>query len=283
MKTLILTIAFCITSFMMQAQTNVDFFTTMGNFRIHVLEDSVPISGGHFLTLVDSGVYDGMLFHRVAEDWVIQAGEVTDSAKIHWEDSTIVLEIHDSLAYDSAGVVGWARTSDPNSASTHFFITLNDTNAARLTGDYAIFGSVTAGMETVYAIEDVNVNFQDRPYDSILICKAIIQEEGIVFDALENKYCFASVEIDELESKVNTYPNPFKEHVVFELDLEVTSDVVIKVYNSIGIKMLELKESNVPSGQYTIRNSRVNQLPQGTYIYTIQTDQLEQTGQIIKL
>jgi cyclophilin family peptidyl-prolyl cis-trans isomerase len=134
--------------------------TSMGNITIELYDD-MPITTGNFRNLVKAGDYDGTLFNRVARGFVIQGGDV--SAK-----GIVVPPIKDELPNKHSnvrGAVAMAKTSQPNSATSQFFIDLNDTNAAQLDGFYSVFGYVTDGMDVVDAISRVPINPVNGPDD----------------------------------------------------------------------------------------------------------------------
>lgn len=281
-KSLIILIL-CISSFFIKAQTQVDFYTNYGNFRVMILEDLVPITGGNFLNLVDSGFYDGLIFHRVIDEFMIQGGDPTGTGS-GGSDSSIVLEIHDSLRFDSAGVIGMARTSDPNSATSQFFVTLEETDW--LNENYAIFGYVTNGMNVVDTIGMTETNSSDRPLDSIVMCK-VIRATGD-FSTIKSSHCApyfeASIEGSAALNKNNVrlFPNPFKDQMNISFEIHTTTDVRLEIYDLLGRMIVSIEEDVVSNGQYTIRNSQLSELNTGTYYYRIHFNDKTQSGTLIK-
>jgi peptidylprolyl isomerase len=126
--------------------------TSMGNITIQLYDD-MPITTGNFKNLVRTGAYDNTTFSRVAEGFVIQGGDVS-SKGITWP--TIPNELPNKHS-NVLGAVAMAKTSEPNSASSQFFIDLNDTNANSLDSTYTVFGTVVAGMDVVDAISQVAI------------------------------------------------------------------------------------------------------------------------------
>ena len=124
--------------------------TNKGTIRFELYENEAPITTANFIKLAKSGFYDGLTFHRVVPEFVVQGGcpqgTGTGSAK-----ETIPLETSPNLKHDAAGVVAMARSSDPNSASCQFYITL--AAHPHLDGNYAVFGRVTEGMDAVKSIK----------------------------------------------------------------------------------------------------------------------------------
>jgi cyclophilin family peptidyl-prolyl cis-trans isomerase len=134
--------------------------TSMGTFKIELFADKAPHTVQNFIELVNRGFYKNMIFHRVVAGFVIQTGDPTGTGRGGSEKS-IKLEIHPDLKHDRAGIVGMARSQDPDSATSQFYITLGP--AQHLDGKYAIFGRVIEGLEVVMAIGQVEVGPGDRP------------------------------------------------------------------------------------------------------------------------
>lgn len=118
--------------------------TSKGNIIVEIYPKLMPITAANFAKLVDDGFYNGLTFHRV-EDWVIQGGDPQGNGKggPGW---TIPLEISLELQ-NTRGALAMARSNDPNSAGSQFYILKSD--AAALDGQYAVFGKVLEGMEVV--------------------------------------------------------------------------------------------------------------------------------------
>jgi len=129
--------------------------TTRGPIYIRIFINMVPNTAGAFLDLVQRGFYSGSAFHRV-EDFCIQGGGPGGNPNgvfVHPESGQVRrlrLEINRNLSHGGPGVVAMARTQDRNSASCQFYITKKQSRF--LDGNYAIFGGVVQGMNTVYSI-----------------------------------------------------------------------------------------------------------------------------------
>ena len=121
--------------------------TELGSMTIEITADLSPIAAGNFVALADCGFYDGVVFHRVVPDFVIQGGDPTGTGS-GGPGYTIQDEPVNTVY--ARGTVAMARTPAPNSVGSQFFIVLND--EARLSlesaNTYQIIGAVTAGMET---------------------------------------------------------------------------------------------------------------------------------------
>jgi cyclophilin family peptidyl-prolyl cis-trans isomerase len=127
--------------------------TSKGTIKIEVLKNDAPITSNNFLDLVQRGFYNGLSFHRYEPGFVIQGGDPKGNGTggfIDPETKTerrIQLEVKPHLKHDAAGVVAMARSSEPNSASCQFYITLAP--AGFLDMNYAVFGKVTEGLDVV--------------------------------------------------------------------------------------------------------------------------------------
>jgi peptidyl-prolyl cis-trans isomerase B (cyclophilin B) len=120
--------------------------TSKGKITAILYEKDAKITTSNFIGLVKSKFYDGLIFHRVERGFVIQTGDPTGTGS-GGSKKTIPLEVSPVLKHDSEGIIGMARSNDPNSASSQFYITLRPT--PELDGNYAVFGKVVSGMDVV--------------------------------------------------------------------------------------------------------------------------------------
>ena len=131
----------------------VNLQTSKGAITIEVFEAGAPITAGNFLDLVGRGFYNGLSFHRYEPGFVIQGGCPRGNGTGGFIDPatgrerTIQLEVSQDFKHGEAGAVAMARSQNPNSASSQFYITLG--RAAFLDGNYAVFGRVVDGMDAV--------------------------------------------------------------------------------------------------------------------------------------
>jgi cyclophilin family peptidyl-prolyl cis-trans isomerase len=133
--------------------------TDFGIIRFELYENWTPITTSHFIELAESGHYNGVLFHRIVDDFVIQTGDGGGS-------NTIPLEINPNATHID-GAVGMARSEDPDSAEDQFYIC--DGPQHGLDGDYAVFGVVIEGMEVVRQIAEVPVWGENNPRPGELV------------------------------------------------------------------------------------------------------------------
>lgn len=135
-----------------------------GVVKLELYPDTAPITVENFVNLVNEGFYDGLIFHRVIRDFMIQGGDPTGTGmggsanRIKGEFSANGVE--NKLSHER-GVISMARSQMPNSASSQFFICHAD--AKFLDGQYAAFGKVIEGIETVDEIAEAPTDPMDRP------------------------------------------------------------------------------------------------------------------------
>ena len=164
-----------------QTATQVRFQTTLGNFVVELYPAKVPKTVQNFVQYAQDKHFDGTIFHRVIDGFMVQGGGFTADMAQKPTRAPIPLEIDRSLK-NERGTIAMARTGNPNSATAQFFINLVDNanlNAPQPDGyGYAVFGKVVSGMETIDAIRSVatrNQNsFQNVPSNPITITTATV-------------------------------------------------------------------------------------------------------------
>lgn len=137
-----------------------------GVIEIELYPETAPITVKNFEKLVGEGFYDGLIFHRVIEGFMIQGGDPTGTGYSgsgeNIKGEFAANGVPNSLSH-TRGVVSMARSMNPNSASSQFFIMHQD--GAFLDGNYAAFGKVVSGMEVVDAIAVVATDGADKPLE----------------------------------------------------------------------------------------------------------------------
>ncbi len=149
------------------------FETNQGNFEIELFEDQTPITTKNFIDLAQKGFYDGVIFHRVIDGFMIQGGDPTGTGT-GGPGYTIEDEFVDSLRFTGEGILAMANTGMPHTGGSQFFITLDKT--PWLNGHHTIFGKVVKGMDVVRKIGHVETDFADRPLEDVVIKTIKIQE-----------------------------------------------------------------------------------------------------------
>ena len=152
--------------------------TSHGAIEIELFEDKAPNTVANFLKYVDDKFYDGTIFHRVINGFMIQGGGFTQNMAEKSTRAPIKNEATNGLSND-VGTLAMARTNDPHSATAQFFINVGDNSSLNHTGQnssgwgYAVFGKVTQGMHVVNRIKMVKTgsinSFSDGPMDAVII------------------------------------------------------------------------------------------------------------------
>jgi peptidyl-prolyl cis-trans isomerase B (cyclophilin B) len=147
-------------SFSSFAASTVIMETNFGTIEVELNEEKAPETSKNFISYVKDGFYDGTIFHRVIEGFMIQGGGMTPDMKEKKTKTPIKNEAQNGLKNDK-GTIAMARTSDPHSASSQFFINvtdndfLNHTSVSSSGWGYAVFGKVVKGMDVVNKIKTV--------------------------------------------------------------------------------------------------------------------------------
>ena len=128
--------------------------TEKGTIKFVLYTEEAPITTSNFIELANRNFYDGLKFHRVEPGFVIQGG-CPYGTGTGGSDKKIKLEVSPTLKHGEAGAVAMARSNDPNSASSQFYITLGP--AAFLDGNYAVFGRVVEGLDVIELIRKGDV------------------------------------------------------------------------------------------------------------------------------
>lgn len=152
------------------ANPTVTFETNHGTFTAEMFEDVAPKTAGNFLKLARKGYYDGIIFHRVISGFMIQGGDPTGTGS-GGPGYTIDDEFGPGLGHTHTGILSMAN-SGPNTGGSQFFITLAAT--PWLDGKHAIFGKVTAGLDVVQAIEQVETGSGDKPVEDVVMEKVTV-------------------------------------------------------------------------------------------------------------
>jgi cyclophilin family peptidyl-prolyl cis-trans isomerase len=155
--------------------------TSKGNIVIELFTSKAPLTVNNFLSYVDDKFYNGTVFHRVIPNFMIQGGGFTSDMKQKRTKAPIKNEADNGLKNDR-GTIAMARTQDPHSATSQFFINtvnndfLNYKSQTRQGWGYAVFGQVIKGLEVVDMMSGVKTGsqgrFRDVPAQPIIILKA---------------------------------------------------------------------------------------------------------------
>lgn len=147
------------------SQTVVQWYTSMGDFRAQLREDLVPMTAQNFIDLTNANFYDGLIFHRVISEFMIQDGCPNGNGSggpgYVFDD-----EFHPDLRHDEPGILSMAN-SGPNTNGSQYFITVVPTEW--LDDVHSVFGKIIDGMEVVYAISEVETDANDKPLIDVVI------------------------------------------------------------------------------------------------------------------
>lgn len=157
--------------------------TNFGDITIELYADKAPVTVANFLSYVEKGFYDGVIFHRVINDFMIQGGGFDSNMKQKATDAPIKNEADNGLSNDKY-TLAMARTMIPDSASAQFFINVKDNDFLNFTAPttqgwgYCVFGKVVEGTEVVDKIKTVattsRAGHQDVPVEPVIIEKAVV-------------------------------------------------------------------------------------------------------------
>ena len=152
--------------------------TTMGNIKLELEGRAAPLTVAHFIGLVDSGFYDGLIFHRVIPGFMAQTGGYTPGLKLKEDDKSVQNESGNGWS-NMRGTVAMARTSDPHSANSQFFINVADNNRLDPGNNrwgYTVFGYVIEGMEVVDEIVAVQTGPQGELKSDVPVVPIVIKK-----------------------------------------------------------------------------------------------------------
>lgn len=153
-----------------------------GTVEAELYPEIAPNTVNNFISLANSGFYDGLTFHRIIKDFMIQGGDPKGDGtggpgySIKGEFSSNGFE--NSLKH-TEGVLSMARSSAPNTAGSQFFIMTS--TSSHLDGQYAAFGKVISGMDVVKKIESVSTDANDKPKEKVVIKSIKVDTKGVVY------------------------------------------------------------------------------------------------------
>jgi cyclophilin family peptidyl-prolyl cis-trans isomerase len=149
----------------MKQGTHAHFETSMGNFTIELFEQQAPKTVENFVKLAEKKFYDGVIFHRVIDGFMIQGGDPTGTGR-GGPGYQFADEFHPQLKHNSEGILSMANAG-PNTNGSQFFITLTAT--PHLDGKHAVFGKVVEGIDVVKKIGKTPTKAGDRPATDVVM------------------------------------------------------------------------------------------------------------------
>lgn len=169
----------------MSSNPKIKLETSKGTMILELDAEKAPKSSENFVKYVNDGFYDGLIFHRVIPNFMVQGGGMNPDMSEKGNKTPIQNEANNGLKNDR-GTIAMARTNDPHSATSQFFINLKDNDFLNHTSEtpagwgYAVFGKVTAGMDVVNKIKEVKTTVkaghQDVPAEDVIIESAELVE-----------------------------------------------------------------------------------------------------------
>lgn len=167
------------------ANTKVVMTTNMGDIELELFDKKAPVTVKNFVTYANKGFYNGTIFHRVIDNFMIQGGGYDSNLKRKTTMAPIKNEATNGLSNDN-GTIAMARTGVIDSATAQFFINVQDNKFLNHTSKdqrgygYAVFGKVTKGMSVVNMIKKVSTTrngpFQNLPAKSVIIKKVVVKK-----------------------------------------------------------------------------------------------------------
>lgn len=157
--------------------------TNFGDIQLQLNAEKAPLTVANFMKYVDDGFFDGTVFHRVIDGFMIQGGGFNEDMSQKPCHAPVKNEANNGLS-NRTGTIAMARTSDPHSATAQFFINVNDNTFLDFKAEnsqgwgYCVFGEVVAGMDVVEKIKAVNTGnrgmHQDVPLEAVIIEKVSV-------------------------------------------------------------------------------------------------------------
>ncbi len=167
------------------AHPHIKFETSEGTIVLELDGRRAPVTVGNFLELVDSGYFDGTIFHRVIADFMIQGGGYTQDLKPKEPEGSIPNESGNGLT-NMRGTIAMARTGDPHSAKAQFFINVKDNTSLNPQPDrwgYAVFGYVIEGMDVVDTIAQTRTGPGGQFSKDVPIVPIVVKQAArVVYD-----------------------------------------------------------------------------------------------------
>lgn len=247
-----------------KSQTVVTFYTTLGDFEVELYDTLAPITAGNFLSLVEQEFFDGIIFHRVISNFVIQGGDPTGTGN-GGPGYTIPDEFIPGLS-NVKKTLSMANTGQPNSGGSQFFINLKDNvfldfDKPPLTSAHPVFGEVISGWDVVELIENVPVNGNDRPLTPVVMNMVRVTEP------------LATNAIDANESLYSIYPNPITHQSLIEITSKINDMTLFSIMNVNGVVLASKKiQINTGVNKINLTDFQIDKLPAGVYFMAINSN-----------
>ncbi|MEQ8323772.1 MAG: peptidylprolyl isomerase [Vicingaceae bacterium] len=273
MKTVLLSVTFVAGLSLATAQTPVTFYTSQGDFVVEIYDNVVPITGGNFLSLVNQKFYDGVIFHRVIDNFMIQGGDPTGTGSggpgytIQDEFDPTMSNVQKTISMANSG---------PNTGGSQFFINLvNNTyldyDKPPTTSKHPVFGMTIVNFNVVQAIGKVSTDGNDRPITPVFM------------DSVrEGNFQTLGLQEANVLSSFRLFPNPV--NVASSVEIVAKRDKATQaVLRDLLGKTISDRSLNLRAGfnQFKL-NEVIGELPvKGIYHLSIVTDEGSKTLKIL--
>lgn len=264
-KFLLLCLAMLFTAKIASSQTEVTFYTSLGEFVVETYDTLQPITSGNFIDLINAKFYDEVIFHRVISNFMIQGGDPTGTG--YGGPGYSIADEFDPLASNIKKSIAMAN-SGPNTGGSQFFI--NTSNNTYLNSAHPVFGIVTSNYSVVEAIEQVATNSNDKPLTDVVI------------DSIRVTLQWPYVGINEQKNQTHNiciFPNPSENQITINWanDFKSGDDYSLKILNVLG---KNIYSAQIDQAQTTIHLSDL--APKGIYFIYIQ-DKMSQIKTVQKV
>ena len=243
------------------SQTVVTFYTTLGDFEVELYDAERPITVGNFLSLVEQEFYDGIIFHRVISNFIIQGGDPTGTGS-GGPGYSIEDEFEPGIS-NLKKTLSMANTGQPNSGGSQFFINLKnniflDYDRPPLTSAHPVFGKVITGWDVVELIESTPVNGNDRPLTDVVINMIRVTQPLAIDD------------FNASDSSFVIYPNPVTKESIIEINSKTTDMTMFSIINVNGA-IIATQQIQINEGVNRINLSefQIDKLPVGMYFMSL--------------
>ena len=249
----------------------------LGDIIIELYADKAPRHTARFYSLVAVGFYNTTAFHRVIPGFMIQGGGINSRTDMNkprttWGQSpvgfpTVPAEFSSTLKH-TRGIISGARTSDPNSFTSQFFICVD--TASHLDGLYSIFGKVVSGMDIVDKVVSVPRDGSDNPNQKVEMIVEKLFGTGIKDSTEIAKY------------GVEVAPNPVTTSATISFEILKDENVKLEITNNLGERIAVLYEGNLAKGQQEFIWNTIG-IADGNYFYSLRTGTEIKSGKIVVL
>lgn len=260
---LYLTIVLTFMCLFSKAQTQVTFYTTKGNFIVEMYDTITPITSGNFVSLTNAKFYDGVIFHRVINNFMIQGGDPTGTG--YGGPGYTIPDEFDSLLSNVQRTISMANTGAPNSGGSQFFINLvNNTgldfDKPPYTSSHAVFGKVISNFSVVQDIGNDPTDSDDKPITDVVMDSLRVTLAGPL----------SINEVKEQIFSVGIFPNPVTSESNVYISSKEEKTANISVYNQQG-QVIYRGQKQLLNGrnEIAVREFNETELSQGIYFLVV--------------